>query len=61
MEFTIDGTVAQSARLTLARGDSVWASKGSIISYTMGVKWDVKVPGGLAGALKRCSRARGCR
>ena len=59
MEFTIDGTVAQSARLTLARGDSVWASKGSIISYAMGVKWDVKVPGGLAGALKRSLSGEG--
>lgn len=59
MDFSIDGTVAQSARLTLAEGETVWASKGSIISYATGLKWDVKVPGGLAGALKRSLSGEG--
>lgn len=49
----MDGTVAQSARLTLARNETVWASKGSMIAYTSGLKWDARLPGGLAGALKR--------
>lgn len=59
MDFSIDGTVAQSARLLLAEGETVWASKGSIISYATGLKWDVKVPGGLAGALKRSLSGEG--
>ncbi|MEE9269447.1 MAG: AIM24 family protein [Candidatus Krumholzibacteria bacterium] len=59
MDFTIDGTVAQSARLALAKGETVWASKGSIIAYATGLKWDVKVPGGLAGALKRALSGEG--
>jgi uncharacterized protein (TIGR00266 family) len=59
MDFSIDGTVAQSARLTLAEGETVWASKGSIISYATGLKWDVRVPGGLAGALKRSLSGEG--
>ncbi|MDP6580613.1 MAG: AIM24 family protein [Vicinamibacterales bacterium] len=59
MDFSIDGTVAQSARLTLAKSETVWASKGSIIAYASGLKWDVKVPGGLAGALKRSLSGEG--
>ena len=49
MDFTIDGTVAQSARLVLAEGETMWASKGSIVAYATGLKWDVKVPGLVAG------------
>ncbi len=59
MEYCIDGTVAQSAQLTLAAGETVWASKGSIISLTDGLNWNVKVPGGLAGALKRSLSGEG--
>jgi uncharacterized protein (TIGR00266 family) len=59
MEFTIDGTVAQSAHLVLAKGEAIWASKGSIIAFATGLKWDVKVPGGLGGALKRSLSGEG--
>ena len=59
MDFTIEGTVAQSAHLALAEGATVWASKGSIIAYAAGLKWDVRVPGGLAGALKRSLSGEG--
>ena len=59
MEYHIEGTVAQSARLTLAGGETVWASKGSIIAYGSGLKWALKVPGGLAGAFKRSLSGEG--
>lgn len=59
MDCSIDGTVAQSARLTLALGESLWASKGSIIAYAIGLKWGLKVPGGLAGAFKRSLSGEG--
>lgn len=59
MDFSIDGTVAQSACLTLAEDEVVWASKGSIVAYAAGLKWDVRVPGGLAGALKRSLSGEG--
>ncbi len=59
MDFQLDGTVAQTARLTLSEGESVWASKGAIISYTPGLRWDVRLPGGLAGALKRSLSGEG--
>jgi uncharacterized protein (TIGR00266 family) len=59
VDFTIDGTVAQSARLALADGETVWASRGSIVAYTAGVKWDLKVPGGFASAVKRSLSGEG--
>src|SRR5919106_1337769 len=59
VEFTIDGTVAQSVRLILAKGETAWASKGSIISYATGLKWDLRMPGGLAGGLKRSLSGEG--
>ena len=59
MNFTIEGTVAQSARLALAEGETVWASKGAIIAYAAGLTWDVRVPGGLAGAVKRSLSGEG--
>ena len=59
MLFTIDGTVAQTARLVFDGGEFAWASKGSIISYTAGLRWDVRMPGGLAGALKRALSGEG--
>jgi uncharacterized protein (TIGR00266 family) len=59
MNFTIEGTVGQSARLTLAAGESAWASKGSIIALAGGLKWNVRIPGGLGSALKRSLSGEG--
>ena len=59
MEFTIDGTVAQSARLVFDRGDFAWATKGAIIAYTAGLRWNVRMPGGLTGGLKRALSGEG--
>lgn len=59
MNYTIDGTVAQSAHLELAKGEIVWATKGAIIAYAKGLKWDVRVPGGLGGAFKRSLSGEG--
>ena len=59
MKCSIDGTVAQSASLTLGKHETAWASKGSIIAYASGVRWDVKIPGGLGGAVKRSLSGEG--
>lgn len=59
MEFSIEGTVAQSARLTFERDEFAWSTKGGIISYTAGLRWDVRMPGGLAGGLKRMLAGEG--
>ena len=59
MKCSIDGTVAQSASLTLGKYETAWASKGSIIAYASGVRWDVKIPGRLGGAVRRSLSGEG--
>ena len=59
MDVTIEGTVAQSVRLEPARGESIWASNGSIVSHAPGLIWDIRVPGGLTGAMKRSLAGEG--
>jgi uncharacterized protein (AIM24 family) len=59
VEFTIDGTVAQSARLVFDRGEFAWATKGAIIAYSAGLRWNVRMPGGLTGGLKRALSGEG--
>ena len=59
MDFSIEGTVAQSVRLVFARDEFAWASRGAIISYTAGLRWNVRMPGGLAAGLKRAFAGEG--
>jgi uncharacterized protein (AIM24 family) len=59
VEADIVGTVAQTARFTMAKGDSLWASRGSIVSYTGRVRWELRVPGGAGAAVKRAFAGEG--
>jgi uncharacterized protein (TIGR00266 family) len=59
MEYQITGNIAQNVRLQLDRGDSLWAGRGSLMAYSPGVQWDLRVPGGLSGALKRSVAGEG--
>lgn len=53
MRYEIFGEFAQFVRLTLAEGESVWASKGGIMSHTDGIDWRPRLPGGIAAAARR--------
>jgi uncharacterized protein (AIM24 family) len=59
MQVEIHGTVAQTAQISLERGASLWASKGAIVSYTLGVEWSVKIPGGASAAVRRAFSGEG--
>ncbi|NIO00756.1 MAG: hypothetical protein GTO42_01235 [Candidatus Latescibacteria bacterium] len=59
MDVRIHGTVAQTAQLSLQKDESLWASKGSIVSYSSGLEWDVRVPGGISAAVKRVFSGEG--
>src|SRR5690606_31923675 len=59
MQYEILGEAAQVARLTLSEGESCWASKGGIMSYTEGIDWRLRVPGGVAGAARRVVSGEG--
>jgi uncharacterized protein (AIM24 family) len=53
MEYQIDGMLNQVLRVGLETGEQVWASKKSLVSFSPGVSWSVKVPGGITGMLMR--------
>lgn len=59
MEYIIQGELAQVARLTLADGETCWASNGSLMSITPGVNWTLRVPGGIGGAVRRSFSGEG--
>jgi|GEM_PF-455159 len=44
-QYQLHGEIAQTVELTLERGQTVWASKGSIVTHEAGIRWQLKVPG----------------
>ena len=59
MRVTISGEIAQVARLEWEGAEQVWASKGSLMSYSSGVDWSLRIPGGLGGAVQRSLSGEG--
>lgn len=59
MNYTVSGEIAQNVRLDFAEGETAWASKGSIMSYTNGIDWTLRLPGGLGGAARRALSGEG--
>jgi uncharacterized protein (AIM24 family) len=59
MEFTIAGELAQVDDLTMDKGDTCWASKGSIVTVDPDLSWTLKVPGGIGGSARRMMSGEG--
>jgi len=59
MQYAIHGELAQVANLVLDKGDTSWASKGSIVAMDPGLGWHLKVPGGAGGAARRMMSGEG--
>ena len=59
MQYTIHGELAQVANLELEKGETCWASKGSIVAIDPGLGWTLKVPGGASGAARRMMSGEG--
>lgn len=57
--ISIDGAIAQSVTLTLRRGQTLWASRGSLLAYTPDIDWTLKVPGGAGKAVSRMLSGEG--
>ncbi len=51
--WRIEGEISQVLRLTPERGLPVWAQKGSLVAYSAGIEWDLKIPGGLGAGVSR--------
>ena len=52
-DIRVDGVIAQSASVKLGMGQTMWCSRGSLMAYSSGVDWALKVPGGAGKAVGR--------
>jgi uncharacterized protein (TIGR00266 family) len=52
-ETFIEGVIAQTLRVRLRAAEAIWASKGSLVGLDQGVRWQLKLPGGVGGAVRR--------
>ncbi len=59
MNYEISGSIAQNARLELNKGEQIWAGRGSLMAYSDQVRWNLRVPSGLSGAVKRSFAGEG--
>ena len=59
MDIQIQGELAQVARLILSKNEKCWCSKGSLMRYTPGVDWQLRMPGGVSGSVRRMLSGEG--
>lgn len=59
MNYIITGEIAQHVRMDLDPGESFWASNGSLMAFSTGIHWRLRVPGGLGGAARRSLAGEG--
>ncbi len=57
--ISIDGVIAQTASIELSAGQTLWASKGSLMAYSDGIEWNLKIPGGASKAIGRVMSGEG--
>lgn len=55
----VDGEIAQTVTLVLRAGQGLWASRGSLMAYTQGIEWALKIPGGAGKAMGRMLSGEG--
>lgn len=59
MKYQFSGEIAQSVRFDFEPGEFVWASNGAVMAYSPGVDWQLRLPGGLGGAVRRSLAGEG--
>ncbi|MEL6178590.1 MAG: AIM24 family protein [Myxococcota bacterium] len=57
--ISVDGVIAQTVTLSLGRGQHLWCSRGSLLAYSEGVDWTLKIPGGAGKAVGRMLAGEG--
>ena len=55
----LKGEIAQVIQFELNSGQHLWASRGSLISYSDTIQWQLKVPGGAGKAVGRMLSGEG--
>ena len=58
-DIKIEGVIGQTAQITLGAGQSLWASRGSLLAYDAGIDWTLKIPGGASKAASRMLSGEG--
>jgi uncharacterized protein (TIGR00266 family) len=59
MQYQIKGEIAQHVRLEFEPGEAVWASRGALMAYSSDLQWNLRIPGGAGGAIKRSFSGEG--
>lgn len=60
MRYKVTGSIAQSATVLFEdKRESAWVANGSLMSYTREVDWQLRIPGGFEGAMKRSFAGEG--
>jgi len=57
--ISVDGVIAQTADLTLDKGQTMWVSRGSLLAYDDRVDWALRIPGGAAKSVRRMMSGEG--
>jgi uncharacterized protein (AIM24 family) len=55
----VTGEIAQTVQFELDKGQTLWASRGSLLAYSDGIQWALKIPGGASKALGRMMSGEG--
>jgi len=58
-EVSVEGVIAQSASFKLNKGQSMWASRGALMTYSEGIDWKLEIPGGAEKAIGRALSGEG--
>ena len=58
-DISVNGVIAQTVSISFEQGQSMWCSKGSLISYDEGIDWTLKIPGGAGKAVSRVLSGEG--
>lgn len=58
-DIRVDGVIAQTVTLDLAKGQSLWCSRGALLAYSDGIDWSLRVPGGAGKAIGRMMTGEG--
>lgn len=57
--MSVDGVIAQTTTITLNRGQQLWVSRGALLSYSDGIDWALRIPGGATKAIGRMMSGAG--
>lgn len=58
-EFEITGELSQVVHIRIPRQGACWAANGGLLYYDEGIQWQLKIPGGGSGAVRRMFAGEG--